>query len=289
MPPLVNKDKQNIWRVACPLYHALCKVRGPCSFCCHVCRAHAQPCLSTGWALNRRFDLTFGTAAVLAQGSGGYTVRLQTTPAHAHKHISNIIAGAVLNVQPFLHMWVGCLVSLTTWAQLACLSGYQGTTILRALYSPVPRVISRTPLGVNSTLLWCGHVVHVLPVTQDTILFHLHRWLQAQAVWTSTSYASWHIRHTGPCSTVCADWCNDFPALSAFTHLLDPANECIRGTAPSPRGRGVHIFPLYVNSKLSQQLRCNGASLAAVLPCCCDALLCMLVTCPLASLCVSIL
>ena len=39
--------------------------------CCHVCRAHARPCLSTGWALNRRFDLTFGTAAVLAQGGGG--------------------------------------------------------------------------------------------------------------------------------------------------------------------------------------------------------------------------
>ena len=27
--------------------------------------------LSTGWALNRRFDLTFGTVAVLAQGRGG--------------------------------------------------------------------------------------------------------------------------------------------------------------------------------------------------------------------------
>ena len=35
--------------------------------------SHARPCLSTGWALNRRFDLTFGTAAVLAQGGGGYT------------------------------------------------------------------------------------------------------------------------------------------------------------------------------------------------------------------------
>ena len=27
--------------------------------------------LRTGWALNCRFDLTFGTAAVLAQGGGG--------------------------------------------------------------------------------------------------------------------------------------------------------------------------------------------------------------------------
>ena len=32
-----------------------------------------------------------------------YTVTLQTPQSHAHKHISNIIVGAVLNVQPFLH------------------------------------------------------------------------------------------------------------------------------------------------------------------------------------------
>ena len=28
MPPTLNKGKQNIWRVACALYHALWKVRG---------------------------------------------------------------------------------------------------------------------------------------------------------------------------------------------------------------------------------------------------------------------
>ena len=38
-----------------------------------MCHTHARPCLSTGWALDRRFDLTFGTAAVLAQGGGGAT------------------------------------------------------------------------------------------------------------------------------------------------------------------------------------------------------------------------
>ena len=38
---------------------------------CHTCHSHARPCLSTGWALNRRFGLTSGTAAVLAQGGGG--------------------------------------------------------------------------------------------------------------------------------------------------------------------------------------------------------------------------
>ena len=42
----------------------------PPHVCCQPCCAPARPCLSTGWALNRRFDLTFGTAAVLAQGGG---------------------------------------------------------------------------------------------------------------------------------------------------------------------------------------------------------------------------
>ena len=44
----------------------------------HMCHAHARPCLSTGWALNRRFGLTSGTAAVLAQGGGGGVRRTGT-------------------------------------------------------------------------------------------------------------------------------------------------------------------------------------------------------------------
>ena len=51
-------------------------LRAPPHVCRHVCRAHARPCLSTGWALNRRFDLTFRTAAVLAQGGGGVLSRV---------------------------------------------------------------------------------------------------------------------------------------------------------------------------------------------------------------------
>ena len=46
-------------------------LRAPPHVCCHGCGAHARPCLSTGCTVNRRFDLTFGTAAVLAQGGGG--------------------------------------------------------------------------------------------------------------------------------------------------------------------------------------------------------------------------
>ena len=39
--------------------------------CHHVCHTQARSCLSTGWALNRRFAWFFGTVAVLAQGGGG--------------------------------------------------------------------------------------------------------------------------------------------------------------------------------------------------------------------------
>ena len=63
-----------------------------------------------------------------------YTVTMQTPTTHAHKHISSIIVSAVLNVHPFLHTWLGCLLSLTSWSQLAILSGYTRSTVLRALH-----------------------------------------------------------------------------------------------------------------------------------------------------------
>ena len=47
--------------------------------CRHVCHTQARSCLSTGWALNRCFAWTSGTAAVLAQGGGG-------VPKRAKKH-----------------------------------------------------------------------------------------------------------------------------------------------------------------------------------------------------------
>ena len=54
-----------------------------------------------------------------------YTVTLQSPPpTQAHKHVSNILVSAVLNVQPFLHTWASCLLSITSWAQVALLSGY---------------------------------------------------------------------------------------------------------------------------------------------------------------------
>ena len=63
-------------------------LRAPPHLCCHVCCAHARLCLSTGCALNRRFDLIFGTAAVLAQeGGGGGLLQATSTPMqYAHQH-----------------------------------------------------------------------------------------------------------------------------------------------------------------------------------------------------------
>ena len=171
-----------------------------------------------------------------------YTVTMQTPTAHAHKHISGIIVSAVLNVHPFLHTWVGCLLSLTSWSQLAILSGYTRSTLLRALHSAVPRVISRTPWDVDSTLQWCCHATYILPCTRDTLFFRLHRGLQGQTVWSNQAYASWHMPHAGPCSHFCADWCHDFPILSYLTPLLDLSTSIRLG--PRPRGEGSLAFPI---------------------------------------------
>ena len=47
-------------------------------------------------------------------------------------------------VQPFLLTWIACLLSITSWAQVACLSGYSHPTVLRVLHSTVPHIISAT-------------------------------------------------------------------------------------------------------------------------------------------------
>ena len=96
---------------------------------------------------------------------------------------SSIIVGAVLNVQPFLQSLVACLC-ITLWAQLASLSGYSRPTVLRALHSAVPRIVSRTPWDVDGTLEWCRHIAYVLPCSRDTVFYRLCRWIVTQAVWT---------------------------------------------------------------------------------------------------------
>ena len=166
-----------------------------------------------------------------------YTVTMQTPTTHAHKHISSIIISAVLNVHPFLHTWLGCLLSLTSWAQLAVLSGYTRSTVLRALHSAVPRIMSRTPWDVDSTLQWCCYATYILPCTRDTLFFRLHRWLQSQTVWSDQAYASWHMPHAGPCGDFCADWCHDFPILS---HLTSTGSVDINPFGASAPGGGVY-------------------------------------------------
>ena len=150
-------------------------------------------------------------------------VTLQSPPSQAYKHISSIIVSAVLNIHPFLGSWISCLLSITSWAQIARLSGYSRATVLRALHSAVPRIISRTLWDVDSTLLWCKIAVYVLPCTWDTVFFRLHRWVQHHAVWSEGAYDSWHMPQAGACPTFCADWCYDFPILSSLTPFLDPS------------------------------------------------------------------
>ena len=54
--------------------------------------------------------------------------------------------------------------------------------------------------------------------------------------------SSWHMPHAGPCNAHCADWCHDFPILSALTPLLNPLTRIPLGL--SPRGEGPSPFPI---------------------------------------------
>ena len=66
-----------------------CYSRHGCHVPCFaaVCRAQAWSCLSTGWALNRCFAWTFGTAAVLAQG--GHIQHSPSTPTTGLRECGN--------------------------------------------------------------------------------------------------------------------------------------------------------------------------------------------------------
>ena len=149
---------------------------------------------------------------------------------------------AVFNVQPFLQSWVSCLLSITSWAQLVRLFGYSRPTVLRALHSAVPCIISTTPWDVDGTLEWCRHITYVLPCSRDSIFFRLRRWIVTHAVWTPKAYVSWHLPHVGACDNLCADWCYDFPTLSHFSPSRDTGEPVHLGLCP--RGEGRSRFPI---------------------------------------------
>ena len=107
-----------------------------------------------------------------------YSVTMQSPWAGDYKHITGIIVGVVLNVQPFLHSWLGFLVSITIWYQIALLSDYPRSAVLRALHPAVPRIVSRTPWDVEATQAWALHVLYIPPATRNTIFHRLRAWLR---------------------------------------------------------------------------------------------------------------
>ena len=62
------------------------------------------------------------------------------------------------------------------------------------------------------------------------------------AIWSTQAYASWHMPHAGLCHAHCADWCHDFPIISALTPLLNPSKRIPLGLCP--RGEGPSPFPI---------------------------------------------
>ena len=164
-----------------------------------------------------------------------YTVTLQSPTGQAHNHISSIIVGAVMNVQPFLQSWVACILSITSWTQLASLSGYSKPTVLHALHSAVPRIVSRTPWDVDGTL----HMYCPAAVTRSFIACAAgasHKLCGPRKHMRLGTYHMWDP------VMPCADWCHDFPVLNFFSPRQDPREPIHAGLCPP--GGGGSRFPI---------------------------------------------
>ena len=79
--------------------------------------------------------------------------RLCNAPA-AHHHLRDILLGAMLNANPFIHTWAGLFLSITTWSQVAFPSGHPKSSLWRTLHSAVPRVLSQCLWDAQRAMQW---------------------------------------------------------------------------------------------------------------------------------------
>ena len=105
---------------------------------------------------------------------------------------------------------------------------------------------------------WCCHVLPYLSVTHLTVLDVLRRWLPDAATWHGTTYASWHMPHSPPCTDLCAYWSADFPVLSSFPTVDHHWN------ASAAEGWGSRSFLLFSMQRQSRACIVQpGASICA--------------------------
>ena len=118
------------------------------------------------------------------------------------------------------HTWVGELLTVAAWMQVALLSGYTLRAVLRATHSAVVRGLSTGPQDCNQTVKFVYHMGPLLPFPRRCAIVRCLQWLKKNAIWRGTEYSSWSLPlHLRPGNTWGA-WCSDYTALVEHSHCL---------------------------------------------------------------------
>ena len=119
------------------------------------------------------------------------------------------------------------------WMQLAVLSSYRLLAVRTSMRAAVHRLLAKTPWDVERTLAWVIFIARRLPQSVANTVQDLVVWRSAN--WHNSWYASWHIRHEGPCGDYCADWSYDLPIILSISPF--PLRAASGGLG-SPPGEG---------------------------------------------------
>ena len=91
---------------------------------------------------------------------------------------------------------------------------------------------------VTATIQWILFIVRRLPQSLSDSVLDLVQWLQREATCQGAFYASWHLRHHGPCSDFCGDWSADLPLILSVSRMLSTSPLVDWGVH---RGRGSSV------------------------------------------------
>ena len=173
--------------------------------------------------------------ALDAHGQLKFGAPLQSFWATNTRRTTNVFLSALSNTLPFLQSWGAFLLSCVTWMQLAVLSRYPTHAVRTSMQSAVHRLLAQTPWDVKATVRWILFIVRRLPQSLGDSLLDLVHWLRREATCQGVFYASWHLRHHGPCSEFCGDWSADLPLILSVSCMLSTSPQVEWGVH---RGRG---------------------------------------------------
>ena len=220
--------------VLCP-----CRDKNPSAVCRGSCMGTSVRCM--GVTVYVSTDAVFCHShpnALDAHGQLKFGAPLQSFWATNTRRTTNVFLSALSNTLPFLQSWGAFLLSCVLWMQLAVLSGYPTHAVRTSMQSAVHRLLAKTPWDVTATVQWILFIVRRLPQSLSDSLLDLVQWLQREATCRGAFYASWHLRHHGPCSDFCGDWSADLPLILSVSRMLSTSPQVDWGVH---RGRGSSV------------------------------------------------